>query len=819
MDDEEVEAPLPGTALKEVAVTIDHAIIQHFSQHLYSSPNKAIEELVVNGYDAGASNVLVYLEGQYTHSSVVVLDDGDSMDEMGLRRLWWVARSPKNAPGARRVGNRDVIGKFGIGKLAAYALGTRIAHLAHRGDHYLLVDFDFSQINLLDDGEPSSDEPKQQEVKAPMRSLSRDEAEAWLATLFNTGTLPRAASELFKEPQWTVAVVQDLRELDSPIYAGVLRRVLGNGLPNRPGFTMWVNDDEAKQVLTAKQPAHDLDGLSDEIRRQIITDWEVAKSEGVVSGDVVFSEGETAFTVSQLGDIKVELRVYADSLLERGSAEIGRSFGFFVMVRGRLLNEDDYQHLLHDPSFGALYRSQIVIWADGLDRALLADRERLSSSRPETRALRIIEQALYRVARRLTDKMQEKAHIEQMVSSILPTNLRELWHDPLAGYSAAHHQEERFPNPENDDFLARQPVGVDSPVAAYDGDDGNFSINTAHPFRSAIERQIGGGQRGNKIRRLFDVFAVSEVLLEGYMIDQGLGTDVAAAVISWRDGFFREVARRFQQGPDELQEKARELSYGGDAPFELALRDLFIDMGFRAVRVAGSGNTDVLVVAPIGPGQYKVAVEAKGSRDPVGNLRAHVGGVASHREKVGAAHGIIVARDFAGIAQNGSEAAVLEECKAVGGVSAVRLDVLFELHDLLHRYHYPLDVVLGLLQPVQTPDEMRESLADLARPNAAFNYPAVLEAIWERQQTHAEGEVVYYQSVRQDNAEWKAAITREEMDAQMLWLERASGGLVHVDSDQKTVVMRQSPEMVLDSVRAMLEGEGHVHPTMGGMSA
>ena len=51
---------------------------------------------------------------------VVVWDDGDSMDVEALKKLWWIARSPKD-DGTDRVRTvdgrtRSLIGKFGIGK-------------------------------------------------------------------------------------------------------------------------------------------------------------------------------------------------------------------------------------------------------------------------------------------------------------------------------------------------------------------------------------------------------------------------------------------------------------------------------------------------------------------------------------------------------------------------------------------------------------------------------------------------------------------------------------------------------------------------------
>ena len=46
-----------GTKADIIDVKISHRIIQLFSDGLYSSPNKAIEELVSNSFDAGARHV------------------------------------------------------------------------------------------------------------------------------------------------------------------------------------------------------------------------------------------------------------------------------------------------------------------------------------------------------------------------------------------------------------------------------------------------------------------------------------------------------------------------------------------------------------------------------------------------------------------------------------------------------------------------------------------------------------------------------------------------------------------------------------------
>lgn len=94
---EVVEIDALGEAIDEVVLEIDYAIVRHFSEHLYGSPNKAVEELVANSFDAMASRVRVYVPGQYTDHPLV-WDDGDSMDVAGLQAMWKIARSDRDQP-------------------------------------------------------------------------------------------------------------------------------------------------------------------------------------------------------------------------------------------------------------------------------------------------------------------------------------------------------------------------------------------------------------------------------------------------------------------------------------------------------------------------------------------------------------------------------------------------------------------------------------------------------------------------------------------------------------------------------------------------
>jgi hypothetical protein len=118
-----------ATPEEQIPVDISYEIVRHVSAQLYTSPRKAIEELVCNSYDAGASQCHLVLP-QTAKEALRVLDNGKSMDLEGLRGLWRVAQSPKGSDPNRIANNRMQIGKFGVGKLAAFALGERLTHVA-----------------------------------------------------------------------------------------------------------------------------------------------------------------------------------------------------------------------------------------------------------------------------------------------------------------------------------------------------------------------------------------------------------------------------------------------------------------------------------------------------------------------------------------------------------------------------------------------------------------------------------------------------------------------------------------------------------------
>jgi hypothetical protein len=82
-----------GKAVGNFPVELSTRFLEHFSEQLYSSPQKAFKELISNGWDAGADCVDVRISADLNdpNATMCALDNGASMDTEGLHQLWHIA--------------------------------------------------------------------------------------------------------------------------------------------------------------------------------------------------------------------------------------------------------------------------------------------------------------------------------------------------------------------------------------------------------------------------------------------------------------------------------------------------------------------------------------------------------------------------------------------------------------------------------------------------------------------------------------------------------------------------------------------------------
>jgi hypothetical protein len=129
-------------------VVLSNALVHLLSDQLYQSPVKAVEELVVNAYDADAKTCCVYVPYPSDTESdfIVVFDDGIGMSYEGLTELWKIGDSSKREASIETLRKRKQIGKFGIGKLAAQTIGSKLTYVTKNDGGILSVTVNFNDF-------------------------------------------------------------------------------------------------------------------------------------------------------------------------------------------------------------------------------------------------------------------------------------------------------------------------------------------------------------------------------------------------------------------------------------------------------------------------------------------------------------------------------------------------------------------------------------------------------------------------------------------------------------------------------------------------
>ena len=347
--------------------------------------------------------------------------------------------------------------------------------------------------------------------------------------------------------------------------------------------------------------------------------------------------------------------------------------------------------------------------------------------------------------------------------------------------------------------MNRGALGADEGLVALD--ERGFVVNYSHPLLDAIQRRIPQTERYREAYRVVELFAVADELLEGYLFDIGIPQEHIEDILRWRDGLLRAMAAKLSGADEEVIQEVNEGSYRGKAEFEYALAKILRFMGFEAKRSGGPGEEDVLVVAPIGPGDFRFIVDAKGSQNPVPSDAAELGPAAGHRDGVSADWAVVIAREFVGFTK-GEAAAVIRDCRAVGKISVVTVEALIELYRAVKTYYYPLEIVRDVLWEVEPPEQKLQRIRTLQHPVEDFDFKGVLEEIWRAQSEEASGFPVPILSVMFRREDWKT-LGAQEFEQRLLGMETLSRGLLRIAD--ANVTMLQSPDNVAEQIQESVE--------------
>lgn len=659
-----------GEPAGDIDVRISYGIIDRFSEGLYSSSNKAFEELISNSYDAGATRVWVrvpeQLEGEGTLLAVV--DDGVSMDLDGLRELWQVGVSPKRADdGSDAVvhGDRKPIGKFGIGKLATYVLAHKLTYVCKSESAIRAVTMDYGKAT----GEMSDPVPMSLQVV----NLDEAQARSSLEAVFGEGD--EMMDTLFGSDapkSWTVAVLSDLKPRAWAIKQGRLRWILRAALPLGDRFKLWFNGEQIESTkIDASPPWEFTVGESD----KDLEDWPYA---GSVAED---DQGRPGVQLDHGGFVRGVAQLYDISLKGGRSDERGRSHGFFVRVRERLINLDDETFGVEvELSHGVLTRFRMEVDADGLDEHLASPRESIQES-PALEEVRDYLLAVFNRARSWRAKQEESTDKDLLASSerisappppLSTGPLRRVLQRAIEGDDEVGQVLRLEPEElktakaaiESGETLLQQiliePLGYEKPLVRYSPEHHAAIVNSDHPF---VSNYIDVHGAAEPLR----LVGVSELLTQVYMIDEDIDPRLVAKILDRRDEFLRALVNIHPRSAAVVARQVRDAK-GLEKELEDAVADALEMLGFDVTRLSNANKPDGVARAALGARQegggsrnYAVTYDAKSSKhDAIKAATAGTQTLRKHREAYKAEYSLLVAPGYQGA--DDEESSIVENC-------------------------------------------------------------------------------------------------------------------------------------------------------------
>ena len=536
-----------GDATDDIEVRLSYRIVELFSEGLYTSPNKAIEELVANSFDAGAQRVHVLLSSNLhdQDATIAVFDDGEGMDQEGLKRHWLIGISNKRRLSALPR-DRQQIGKFGIGKLATYVLANRLTHISKCGGKYYSTSMDYRTIDRRVVREIEPRVP----IRITLRELTTAQAKQAVQPWTSTAAFKAARIVLFgernPEPEsWTLSIMSSLKPKVHEIKPGTLGWVLRTALPLRPDFSIWLSgkalesSKEGKGLIKRWVLGEDLVELPRPGPKLVTTSEDVNVAES--------SKHRFGLDVPGLGRITGYAEAYKD-LLTGKSDEIGRSYGFFVYVYGRLLNVDD-GHFGISPDVlrhGTFGRFRLVVHMNGLDDGLRSNRETVGEGPLLDKAQDVL-RAIFNAVRPTIETHDRDEAPGAKLGRVLAASPASLSRRPIVELSRAvatgrsksrylivpeyesdeelkaflvdlekraSDEAERFITGFNIDFKGSSRDGI----AKFDTQSGILHLNAWNPFVATFHDEFTNKRLGQPL----ELLAMAEVLTEAHLHDIGV---------------------------------------------------------------------------------------------------------------------------------------------------------------------------------------------------------------------------------------------------------------------------------------------------------
>ena len=697
-------------------VTLSPELIGLLSEQLYRSPSKAIEELVVNAFDAEADEARIYVaEPGGDTPFIAVYDDGVGMTYEGLADLWKVGRPKPRDDTLFERKQRRQIGKFGIGKLSTYAVANRVTYVTKTGAQHLAVTIDYRIFTSNPNATTTA-------VELEVRKINALD-ELWDDRVFRAAieAIGLDKTHMDTQPSWTIVILEELKAKAHTMGLGRLRWVLRTAMPLSANFQLFLNGEA---VESSKEDYEilvqfDISELPDS-RLKALTSK--TGEEWFVKDKSLFTE---SFTSGMSGNAIVTRRTLAGK-----SAELVRSEGFFVYVRGRLVNEEDARFGLHELSHATLNRFRAVVHADDLDNVVTANRESMEDVKLYRHAQAVLNEVFNEARQRYEDvnaAAQKKAMgAREDKRTWVPERLVEF---PTADALTRYSQDLKGTEP--DESWMYLSVGPDTDVAEltaalyltvgreqtyryeyvsrgraarlveFEPVRATFTVNQDHEMVKAYADDPGA-------QRLIQDIVTSEALLEVYLREAGIRPSVIGEVLERRDLLLRGLADAHMFSLAALSVYIRD-SVSSKTDLEIAVVAGARALGFVAKHIGGSGQPDgVARFTDFPRGEQRIILEAKSSIETPSAKDIDFAAIQNHKKQYEASGCLLLAPGYQGDI-DGNSARSAEDLEISCWTVRQYADVIAAAESRQIAARQVLDIVRSTFAP----QDVEQAVADL----------------------------------------------------------------------------------------------------------
>lgn len=733
-----------GKKIDDIEVTISSRIIELFSAGLYSSPNKAFEELICNSYDAFASKVSVYSPDDPTVSNayIWVCDNGEGLNADELKCLWRIGESTKRKD-KERDKKRLQIGQFGIGKLSTYILARKLTYISKKNNRYILATMDYNLINNDAKG-----------IKIDEREVTEQEAQQIINEYINPKFLNFELFGMDASPTWTISLMTELKPKAAEIKTGRVKWLLSTALPLNPGFELNYNGTKIE---------------SSKVNVPIVKRWIIGqddetaeKLDGATTRCESDETGEERYFLDlpNIKGICGEFVLYEDSLVEGKASNLGRSHGIFLSIRGRLINLDDPLLGMEAFSHGAFNRTRIIINADELDDNLTSTREAVKDSIPFAQLKAYIKKKFNNEVKKYYFDKENRREQESSVSYRLSQTSYTTSRRPIYNF-IQNYYDDRIINPlliekpsqdEKEQLLSLYDTDletggqviesvvyeyrqIEEPIAKLNLRAKTLYINKSHPF---VANYIDGN---NSIVPLESI-AITEVLTESHLYELSLDEGIINDIVKKRDSTLRQLALSDKMGIPAAAMFLKD-SLSDATGLEDAVARVLTVFGFEVTPIGGNGEPDGKAEACLGYSEegkrksYSLTYDAKSTKkNKIAAATAHLSGLRRHREKHGADFSLEVAIDYQGSEDEMSAISIEAKNEQVTMLTAKDL---IKLLLLITPKQIGLDKLRELFETCYAPQDVHEWIENLEKIEVETPpYYELIDTVYELQKTDTE---------------------------------------------------------------------------------